>query len=50
MQEVVPELILDEERHAGTDQSEEPPRISHRVDRHITDDIGALVVFPHLIT
>ena len=50
MQEIIPELVFDKECHRGTHQPQEPPRIAHGVDGHVADDIGTLIVFPHLIS
>ena len=49
MEVVVPELILDEERHAGTHQSQEAARVAGGIKRQIADDVGSLVVLAHLI-
>ena len=46
---VVPELILDEERHAGTHQSQEASCVAGGIKRQIADDVGSLVVLAHLI-
>ena len=49
MQVVVPELVLDEERHHRTDGTKETTGVGDGVERQVTDDIGPLVVLTHLI-
>ena len=49
VQVVVPELVLDEERHHGTDSPQEAARIGNRVERQVADDVGSLVVLAHLV-
>ena len=49
MQEVVPELVLDEECHHGAHDAQELARIAYGVDGQIADDVGSLVVLAHLI-
>ena len=46
---VVPELILDEERHHRSDGTQETACVAHRVERQVTHDVGSLVVLTHLI-
>ena len=50
MQIIVPELILDEEGHHRTHQSQETDGIKWRVKRKITDDVGTLIILAHLVT
>ena len=49
VQVVVPELVLDEERHLGTYKAEEAPGVGDGVEGEVADDVGALVVLAHLI-
>ena len=46
---VVPEFILDEEGHHRSDRAQEAAGIAHRVERQVADDVGALIVFSHLV-
>ena len=50
MQIVVPEFVLDEESHHGTNRTQEPAGIGHRVDGQVGDNVGTLVILAHLIT
>ena len=49
MQIVVPEFVLDEESHHGTNRAQEPAGIGHRVDGQVGDNVGTLVILAHLI-
>ena len=49
MQIVIPELILDKERHDRTYQTQETNGIDGSVQRQIADDVGSLIVLTHLI-
>jgi len=46
---VVPKLIFDEERHLRPHDAQEATCVADRVQGKIADDVGSLVVFPHLI-
>ena len=46
---VIPELVLDEERHHRTYRTEEADGIDGRVKGQIADDVGTLIVLAHLI-
>jgi len=46
---VIPELILDEERHHWSHRAQEAPCVADRVEREIADDVGSLIVFAHLV-
>ena len=46
---VVPELILNEECHHGSNRAQEATGIAYGVERQVADNVGALIVFPHLI-
>ena len=49
VQIVVPELVLNEERHHRTDGTQEATGIGNGVEWQVADDIGTLVVLAHLI-
>ena len=49
MQVVIPELVLDEERHHGTDGSQEATCIGNGVQRQVANDVGSGIVLAHLI-
>ena len=49
MQVVVPELILDEERHHRAHRAQEAAGVAHGVERQVAHDVGARIVLPHLI-
>ena len=49
MQVVVPKLILDEERHHGTDGAQEATGIGDGVKGQVADDVGSLVVLAYLV-
>ena len=49
MEVVVPELVLDKERHLRTDETKEAPGIADSVEGKITDDIRTLIVLTHLV-
>ena len=46
---VIPELILDEERHHRSHRAQKAPCVADRVKREIANDVGSLIVFAHLI-
>ena len=46
---VVPELLLDEERHNRTHCTQEAARVANGVKRQIAHDVGTLIVLAHLI-
>ena len=46
---VVPELVLDEERHDGTHRTQEADGVDGGVERQVADDVGTLVVLAHLV-
>ena len=47
---VVPEFILDEERHLGLHQTEETGHIAWRIHGQIADDVGSFIILAHFIT
>ena len=49
MKVVIPEFVLDEERHLRTDGTQEAACIGNSVQRQISDNVGTFVVLPHLI-
>ena len=49
MQVVVPELVLNKERHLRTNGAQEATRIRDSVQREVADNISSLVVLTHLI-
>ena len=49
MQVVIPELILNEESHHGTHQSQETTGIRNRIQWEVSDDVRPFIVFPDLI-
>ena len=49
MQIVVPELVLDEECHHGSDGSQESACVGNGVQRQVADDVGTFVILAHLI-
>ena len=49
VQVVVPELVLDEERHHGTDGAQEATGIGNGVKGQVADDVGTLIVFAYLV-
>ena len=46
---ILPELVLDEERHAGTGQVHETPDVTRCVKRQVTHHVGSLVILPYLV-
>ena len=49
MQVVIPELVLDEERHHGADITQEATGIGDGVQRQVADDVGAGIILAYLI-
>ena len=49
MQVVIPELVLDEERHHGADVAQEATGIGDGVQRQVADDVGAGIILAYLI-
>ena len=49
MQIIIPELILDEERHHRTDGPKETTGVRNGIQRQIGDDIGTLIILTYLI-
>ena len=49
VQVVEPELILDEESHAGTHRTQETTGVADGVEGQIADNVGTFVVLPDLI-
>lgn len=47
---ILPEFIFYEERHTGTRQADKLARIESRVERKVTNDVGAFIVFSHFVT
>ena len=50
MKIVIPEFILDKERHHGSHRTKEPAGIGDGVERQIGNDVSPLVVLANLIT
>ena len=50
MQVIIPKLVLDEERHHRTYQTQETESIERRIKRQVANDVSSLVVLTHLVT
>jgi len=49
VQVVVPELVLDEERHDGSDGAQEAACVADGVEWQVADDVGTGIVLAHLV-